>query len=117
MMPRIAITIVLGMILGGTTLGAQNNSRGEKNAARTQRSSRTFAERPRVSKPVKANTAVLPSEDEPVREQEPINFAFPYRAGIGPNAPLVCRHDDLSQDMEFRLCMNQLLDSSGSFRN
>ncbi len=111
MMPRIAITLVLGTLLCGATLAAQNTTSGEKKAAPAQKVPRTFAQRPTAAEPAK--TAV----EEPVVKQEPINPAFPYQAGIGPMAPTVCRHDDLNRDLEFRMCMDQLLDTSPSFRN
>jgi hypothetical protein len=42
---------------------------------------------------------------------------FPIKLGLLPNEPLICRHSDLAQDVEFRMCRNQLLSNFGSDRS
>ena len=44
------------------------------------------------------------------------NPEIPIQMGSGLNQATVCRHDDLARDLEFQMCLHQLLNDSGSDR-
>jgi hypothetical protein len=99
-MLKVTGTLAAVMMLLASMLPGQNNARRSR-ADSEKKSSTSFATR---------DQNVVRSGDEPMHEEK--LTARPIRT-IAPNAPTVCRHDDLNRDIEFRMCMNQLLDSSG----
>jgi hypothetical protein len=107
MTPRIITAYLLGTALFSFTLLAQ-----PKSAKGSDDEKPGFAVRQSTPENGKIRTEEAPS----VRQAPEANPAMAYQAGTSPFAPTVCRHDDLSKDMEFRQCTNYLLDSSGSVR-
>jgi hypothetical protein len=98
-MRKVTGRLVIGMMLFVSMLPAQSNTR-RHSAEREKKPSTSFVVR---------NQNAVRSAGEPMNEEK---LATRPMQASAPNAPTVCRHDDLNRDMEFRLCMNQLLDSA-----
>ena len=109
-MRSITTTLILGTMLCGLTLFAQNAA--PKTPAPEDKSTLKFSVRKKTAEPLKGLSAIR--NDEPIVRDEIVSPAIPVQSGSGPHAPTICRHEDFTQDMEFRLCMSQLLGSSES---
>jgi hypothetical protein len=115
MTTQVVAILALAMLSCGMVQAAENNP-VRKQSTPDQKPAKTFAVRSDLSK--QENASVYARDEERARSTEPEvgDYAMPRQIGSGPMAPLVCRHDDLSRDMEFRLCMQQLLEAPGSMR-
>ena len=111
MKTRIAVMLTAAALLSSLTLMAGDKGNVSKNA--TARAQQTFSTRDAGVQPRPNDDNVKP---EPMR-QGPTDYPFPLRAGVGPTAPTVCRHDSLSADLEFRMCTAIWMDTSESVRS
>jgi hypothetical protein len=76
-------------------------------------SSRSFAKRENVQ--IKINNQTWLEDTKEQDNNWENNPTFPIKLAPGPNEPLICRHSDLSRDVEFRMCRNQLLGTLESY--